>query len=258
MITYYISGATGHLGRNIILQLLLKNDCRVVAFVLPNDKHRFFGDIGEEKITFVEGNLLEKEDVDKFLKTKIGDINYVIHFAGLITIYKKFEEKVYNVNVNGTKNMVDCSIKHKVDKFIYISSVDAIPKPKKPLEVVEPISFDENKVTGCYGYTKAIASQYVLDANKKGLKALTIHPSALLGPNDLFGGPINLALTMFAKGKLNAIVTGGYDLVDVRDVASGIIKAIDKGTPGEAYILCGTQISIKGLINLSSEVTSLP
>ena len=252
METYYISGGTGHLGRNIVLELLKKENINIVILVLKNDHNRNFID-PSKKITFVEGDVLDTESLDTFFNTKRSDINYCIHAAGLISIYKKHDEKVFNVNTIGTKNMVDLALKNKIDKFVYVSSVDCITKPKKG-EIVEPRYYDEN-IKGVYAKSKAIASNYCINSD---LNTIIIHPSAILGPDDPFGGPINTALKMYLKGKLKTIVNGGYNLVDVRDVARGIINAIEYGPDNDNYILAGTNIEIKELIDLSSKITHLP
>lgn len=255
MNTYFITGGTGHLGRSIILEILSRTkEDKIVCMTLPSDNYVPFIDPNNQ-ISYVKGNILNKEDVDKFLSTSRGDKNYLIHCAGLILIYKKKDPKVYEVNINGTKNMMDSALAKKIDKFIYISSVDAIKKPPKGEVVKEPDTFNEEDVEGVYGKSKAIATNLVLSYNEKGLKTFSIHPSALFGPNDYYKGPINSALTKFYNGKLKAIVTGGYDLVDVRDVARGIVNSLDLGKENNSYILSGYQLKIKELIKLSSKVT---
>ena len=251
METYYITGGTGHLGRNIVLELLKKENINIVILALKNDTHRDFQD-PQKKISFVDGDVLDTESIDTFFNTRRSEINYCIHAAGLISIYKKRDEKVFNVNTEGTKNMVDLALKNNIDKFVYVSSVDCITKPKRG-EIVEPSHHDEN-IKGVYAKSKAIASNYCMNSS---LNTIIVHPSAILGPNDPFGGPINTALKMFLNGKLKTIVNGGYNLVDVRDVARGIINAIEYSVNNENYILSGTNIEIKDLIDLSSKITGL-
>lgn len=264
MITYYVTGASGHLGHNVIFsiksyhQLHQIEDYKIVIFSLPNDKYLDFGEQLNERIEIVYGNILNKDDCLKFLSVSKGDKNFLIHLAGLISIYKKKDDKVYNVNINGTKNLLDASLTNKIDKFIYISSVDAIKKPSKKEIVKEPDSFNEKDVKGVYGKSKAIATNLVLSYNALGLKTLSIHPSALVGPNDYFKGPINRALSQFYNNKLKIIVTGAYDIVDARDVANGIINSIYLGKENNSYILNGYHIKIKDLINLSSKLANKP
>lgn len=253
MYTFYITGATGHLGRNVVLKLLNRDDVDyIVCLVLENDNYIPFID-PNNKIKYVKGDVLNKDSLDYFLSNYKSEKNIVIHSAGLISIYKKKDEKVMNVNVNGTKNILDSSLKNKIDRFIYISSVDAIKKDKKG-EVVEPKDFNPSYVEGIYGKSKAIATNLVLSYNNLGLETISIHPSALFGPNDYYKGPINTALTKFYNDKLKVIVTGGYDIVDARDIAEGIISASIKGKGNNSYILSGYKLKIKELINISAKV----
>lgn len=253
---YYVTGATGHLGRNLLL-LLLTKEASIVALKLPSDTHTDFGEKGKKEITWVDGDLTSEDDLRRFFAASSDPDAYLFHIAGLITIYKKVSPKLLEVNVEGTRKVIDSALARHVRKMVYVSSVDSIAKGKKGI-VTEPASFDESLLDGAYGKSKAMANNLVLEANKKGLEALIVMPSALLGPNDPFGGPMNEALRMFGKGKLRAIVTGGYDLVDVRDVANGLLLALEKGKPGSSYILSGHPIKIKDLIKLSSKITGLP
>lgn len=261
MITYYITGGTGHLGRSIINELLkneFDEEFNIVCLILPHEKHLLFDD-KNHRIKFIEGNILNKDEVNKFLLTNKGDINYLIHSAGLISIYKKKDDLVYDVNVNGTKNLLDSALNNNINKFIYISSVDAIKKEKnKNKQIKEPISFNENEVTGIYAKSKACATSLVLSYNQLGLETISIHPSALFGPNDYFKGPINTALINFLNDKLNVIVSGGYDIVDVRDVAKGVVSAIKNAQANNSYILSGYPLKIKELIALVSKIANRP
>ena len=90
---------------------------------------------------------------------------------------------------------------------------------------------------GPYAKTKAEATQAVLEAVKQGLNAVVVHPSGIIGPYDNGNNHIVKLAKDYISGKLLAGVIGGYDFVDVRDVAKGCIAAVDKGEVGECYIL---------------------
>ena len=106
---------------------------------------------------------------------------------------------------------------------------------------------------GVYSKSKAAANNIVLAAKDK-MRCIIVMPSAIMGPNDPFSAPINNAIRKFINGKLPAIVKGGYDIVDVRDVAQGIISCIDKGDSGSSYFLSGTAISVKDLIAMAASI----
>lgn len=254
-IIYYITGATGHLGRTIA-NLLLALRKTIVAFVLPRDKKRNFDNQEQGEVHFVEGDIRKFEDVEKFLAFKSENTNQiVIHCAGIITVEKSFNQLAYDVNVTGTKNITDVAKKRKVEKFIYVSSVHALKELPKKVLIREQNHFDPNEVNGFYAKTKAEASQYVLDAAKEGLNAIIVHPSGIIGPNDEMNGHFTSVLKNYLDGSLSSIVKGGYNIVDVRDVADGIIKATERGVEGKCYLLSGQYHSVYEIIEIASRVS---
>lgn len=252
MKTYFITGITGFLGRNIISYLLTKEpDARIVGFVLPNDNHR---DI-PGNIAYIEGNILNEKDVNKFLSYKTDEEKILIHTAGRISVYKSNDPLTMKINVDGTKIITDLAKKFGFKKMIYVSSVDAISRRKGNEPIYEQERYDEDKVAGVYSKSKAISNNYVLDQANKDFEVIVVCPSAIMGPNDPFGAPINIAIKKAITNKLPAITKGGYDIVDVRDVAKGIVDLIEKGQNKESYILSGEYISVKDLMGLSSELS---
>ena len=259
MKTYYITGISGFLGRNITIELLKEKDISIVGFVLPNEKNMEFYK-QHENITLIEGNILDKEDVERFLSATSKGDKYLIHAAGKISVYKRNDKPTMTINVDGTRNVIDSVIDKDFKKVIFVSSVDSIPRRKGNDEVCEPDIYDTDKVVGVYSKSKVIANNIVLDAYKNhGLDVSIVLPSAMMGPNDPFNNPINLAIKKFLNDKLPAITKGGYDIADVRDVARGILSVANKGKAGESYLLSGHNISVKELIALAGkEVNKKP
>lgn len=252
---YYVTGATGHLGRTIV-NMLLALKRTIVAFVLPKDTKRDFGQHDKEQLYFVEGNITKYEDVESFLNFKSEETaQIVIHCAGIITVEKNFNQQIYDVNVGGTKNMVDAALKRSVEKFIYVSSVHALKELPKKQIMVEQQTFDPEQVNGFYAKTKAESSQYVLDACKEGLNGIVVHPSGIIGPDDEMNGHFTSVLRNFLDGSLTSVVKGGYNVVDVRDVANGIIQAIEKGHNGQCYLLSGEYHSVYEIIEIASIIS---
>lgn len=257
MKTYFVTGITGFVGRNLTMELLKKKDIHIIGLVLPEDKSTTFYE-QYENITLVRGDLRNRSDVERFLSTPYEGEKIVLHNAGYISVYLKNDKYCMDTNANGTKNMVDiCLEKGDVTKFVYTSSVDAIKKGYDTADVFEPESFTPDLLKGVYSKSKAIASNYVLEGCKKGLNACMVMPSAILGPNDPFEAPINASMKKFLKKKLPAIVKGGYDMVDVRDVANAILSAEEKGKKGEYYLVTGTHISIKDFIGEIAKIENM-
>jgi len=253
MKTYYLTGASGFLGTNILLDLLKEKDIKIVCFVHNQDLHI---NTNYPNLTLIKGDVLNKDDINKFLLTNRSEENILIHSASKICISKKGDKIIEQINVDGTKNLLISSLKYKIYKFIYISSVDAIYKEKRNEKVKEPLILP-NKMKAIYPKTKAIATSLVREYRTK-LNTNIVYPSALLGPNDYLINPINKAISLYLDNKLNTIVTGGYDLVDVRDISSFIIKLSKMKENNEEYILNGYRLQIKELIDLASKIIDKP
>lgn len=246
---YLITGATGFLGSTVV-QLLLAHGCRVLALVkdrdpliytLPNHVAVFYGD------------LTDKESLRDFFAAG-GDDFCVLHCAGLISIASKPDEALYAVNVQGTQNIVDLCREFGAGRLIYVSSVHAIPEKPAPETITEPDRFAPDEILGDYGKSKAMATALVLEAAQSGLNASVVLPSGILGPGDLARGNMTRMLLAFCRGRLPLGVKGGYDFVDVRDVAAGVLACAERGKAGECYILSGHYASIQDLLALTASL----
>lgn len=171
-------------------------------------------------------------------------------------IASKFIQDVYDVNVNGTKNIVDLCEQNKIHKLVYVSSVHAIPEEPKGECILEVEDFNPEDVVGQYAKTKSEATAYVLAAGGRGLNVNVVHPSGISGPYDSGRGHLTTLVIDYYKGRLVAGMEGGYDFVDVRDVANGIIACCHMGSPRECYILSNRYFTIKEILDILHEVTS--
>ncbi|MDD4989594.1 MAG: NAD-dependent epimerase/dehydratase family protein, partial [Candidatus Pacebacteria bacterium] len=153
------------------------------------------------------------------------------------------------VNVQGTKNVVDACLKNGIKRLVYTSSVHAMPELAKGETMTEIESFDPNKVKGLYGKSKAIATEYVMSKKGSALEAVIVHPSGVIGPYDYQLSNVSQMFIDFLMGRLTAYLKGGYNFVDVRDVARGIRLAGEKGKSYETYILSGSEITVKELLD---------
>lgn len=130
-----------------------------------------------------------------------------------------------------------------------MSSVHAIPEMAYRETIYEAGFFSAASVVGGYAKTKAEATQSVLDASRKGLQAVIVHPSGIIGPYDKGNNHLVQLVIEYMNGKLPVCVKGGYDFVDVRDVAAGCLLAAEKGKQGQCYILSGHYLSIQDMLS---------
>ena len=248
---YIVMGASGFLGNNIIRMLEHDDNAEVRAFVLNGES---ISSLNNLKCSIYYGDVTKADTLNSVFEGS-GDAEiFVIHCAAVVYIKSKYNSRVYDVNVNGTKNIVDKVLEYNA-KLIYVSSVHAIPEKSDGNLISEVSIFNPDNVVGLYAKTKAEAARYVMDSVKdKGLNACIVHPSGILGPYDFSNSHLTALVREIVRGKLPMCVKGGYDFVDVRDVAKGIIMACDKGKKGECYIMSGEFVSIKKLADLVCDV----
>lgn len=248
--TYLVTGATGYLG-NTVVRKLASQGVHIRALVMPGDRLAKLLPEGVETFT---GRVDDTTSMEDFF-AGAGEGCCVIHCAGIISIASVKDDRLDRVNTGGTKNITDMCINHGVSKLVYVSSVHAIPEGKKGSEISEVSRFSPQKVRGDYAKSKAAATAIVLEAAAAGLNASVVHPSGIIGPNDSGQGSITGMILSYCTGKLPVGVDGGYDFVDVRDVADGILACCDRGKPGECYILSNRFVSIKELLETLKKLT---
>lgn len=249
---YLVTGAAGFLGGTICRQLVDRGE-QVRAFVLPNDSAIKYV---PREAEIVEGDLCDMESLENFFTVADGLETIVLHIASIVTVNPDYSQKVMDVNVGGTQNIVDMCKKHMCSKLVYCSSTGAIPELPKGEKIAETTDFytlDPEKVVGCYSQSKAKATQIVLDAAADGLNACVVHPSGILGPEDFAVGETTSTLIQIINGEMPAGIAGSFNLCDVRDLAAGTIAAADRGRQGECYILGNDEVSFKNFAKLVAE-----
>jgi len=247
--TYLVTGAAGHLGSYIVKELLQQGK-RVHAFLLPGEKCPQYITKNKHLLSEHFGNICDFYSIVNVLNDcKSKDLT-IIHSAGIISILNKKDRHLYDVNVKGTENIIKICEMYSVKRLVYISSVHAIPSLPQGQIINEVQSFDPDAVFGYYDKTKAIATQLVLNAVSNGLNAVIVHPSGIIGPHGLPTGNMSQLISLYVMGKLPAAIEGGYDFVDVRDVAAGVIAAAAKGKCGECYILSNRFVGMKEFFDI--------
>ena len=240
---YLVTGANGHLGSTILRRLCRLQNSELRGLVLQGERYEPL-----PGVSYYEGDVRDPGSLRPMFEGLRGRQVFVLHTAGIIDISDQVSSLAYQVNVNGTKNILALCREYKVKRLLYVSSVHAIPEGDKACVLHEVSRFSPDEVVGGYAKTKAEATQAVLDAAQAGLDAVVVHPSGILGPYDCSGNHLVQLVNDYLHGRLPACVRGGYDLVDVRDVAAGCLLALEKGRKGECYILSNRHYEIKDVL----------
>jgi len=244
--TVAVTGASGHIGANLVRELLGRGQ-RVRALV--HEDTRALEGLPVEQAA---GDLLDPDS----LKAAFDGVDLVYHLAVRISIVGDEGGKVTRVNVEGTRNVVDACRAAGVRRLVHFSSIHALRQ--KPL--AEPIDESRPRVgeeAYAYDLSKARAETVALAGNRNGLEVVVVNPTAAIGPNDFKPSAMGQIFLDLHRRRLHGLVNGGFNWADVRDVATGAIRAAEVGRPGRCYLLGGQWMSIRGLARLAAEATGV-
>ena len=233
--SYIVIGATGHIGNNITRKLVEANlDTKVLV-------RRIDKSIANLPITYCVGDIFNEQ----FLLENIAKDDIIIHAAGMIDVKDKYYNETLKVNYELTKLVSDICIKQQVKKFIYFSSVDCIYKEDENSKITEPAEIYPEKFNSNYAYSKALGTKYVLDKIKENpnLDFSIVYPSSVLGIHDYKPSLIGKVILDSINNKTQFGINGGYDFVDVEDVATATINLACSDKHG-SYLLTGKKATI--------------
>jgi len=240
-----VTGASGHIGSCLVRELVRQgNQVKVLV-------HRSRNTLDELQVELVEGDLLSADTLERLCI----NAEVVFHLAARIAIDRKSNNQVYHTNIEGTQKLVDVCLKQHIPRFIHFSSIHALDvhPPDQPMDENRQLI---SKTNMAYELSKAESERIVLKASEKGLHAVILNPTAVIGPYDYHKSYLGQALIRIYKNSLPVLVPGGYNWVDVRDVVQAAIASVSKGRKGERYILSGHWSSLKKLSEMISRISS--
>jgi len=223
-----ITGANGHVGVNLC-KALLEQGHEVRALAHKNTKG-----LDTLNVNIVKGDLADRASLIPFLK----GAEIVFHLAAKISITGDTHGSVRYINTEGTRSMIELSKELGVRRFIHFSSIHAFRQDPhdQVLDESRPLVGDE---AFAYDRSKADGERIVMQAAKEGFDAFVLSPTAIVGPMDYEPSLIGKAFLQLYFHQIPALVPGGYNWVDVRDIVQAAIQSIEKGRRGEKYLLSG-------------------
>ena len=239
-----VTGATGLVGNNVVRQLLAKGGAVRVLKRESSDSRPLDGLDVQEAI----GDICQADSVQQACQ----GVDAVIHAAGHVQIGSSNLELHRSINVDGTRNVATAA-RAVGARMIHVSSTDAagIGNLNEPADEETPLGNDQ----GCtYTITKREAERVIQDEISQGLDAVIVNPSFMLGPWDWKPSSGRMLLEV-ARGKALLAPRGYFSVCDVRDVAAGILSAIDRGRSGRRYLLAGKTLSYFEAFRLFARVT---
>jgi dihydroflavonol-4-reductase len=241
-----VTGGTGFIGANLVAGLVERG---VAARVLmrPTSSQEALHDLTYETVV---GDVLDEPEE---LARSMEGCDWVFHAAAVADYWRRGKDLLYRVNVEGTRRMLAAARLARVGRFVFTSSLAAMGLADDGELLNEAHVFNLSPAQFPYGHSKHLAEQAVRDAVERGLEAVIVNPSVVLGPRDvnLISGSLVLEA---ARGRLRFSPPGGTNFVAVDDVVAGHVAAAEVGRVGQRYILAGCNRSHAEMMGLICDV----
>lgn len=247
--TTFVTGGSGHLGANVVRQLLGAGH-RVRVLCRPRSNNAALDGLDVER---VEGDLSQPSRLLEWL----DGCEHVVHLAALVSVRELDAQTMVSANIDATRHLMAAALRAGVRRVVHCSSLGTVgrdehgtcdgsrfPTPLRPAML--------------YDRTKLWAELEVFRAAARGLDACILNPSGLIGPHDFKPSIIGQTILDFAHGRLPAYVRGSHDFVPVVDVARAHVRALEHGRRGERYVLNGEVLELRQILAWLSELTGRP
>ncbi|MEN6466808.1 MAG: hopanoid-associated sugar epimerase [Syntrophaceae bacterium] len=242
-----VTGATGFIGSAVSRKLVSAgHDVRALVRAGSNRKN-----LTGLPVEIVEGDLRDSRSLEKAVRGCVA----VFHVAADYRLWAPRPGDFYETNVTGTRNLVTAAAGERVERIVYTSSVAVLGlnTDGSPADEETPVSLSD--MIGHYKRSKFLAEAEVRRlAQEPGMPVVIVNPSTPVGPGDIKPTPTGRIIVDAASGRMPAYVDTGLNFVHVDDVAEGHLLAMERGRPGERYILGGANMSLKEAL---AEIASL-
>ena len=248
----FVTGATGFVGSHVARELA-NHGADLRLLVRASSPTRNIDGLHAERVV---GDLREPDS----LRTAIAGCDVVFHVAADYRLWTRDAadmQSMYRSNVEGTRALIDAARQAGVRRIVYCSSVATMgfTGNGRPADENSPVRLED--MIGHYKRSKFIAEQVAIEAGRSGGDVVVVNPTTPVGEGDVKPTPTGRIILDFLKRKFPAYVDTGLNLVDVREVARGHIAALEKGTPGERYILGGENLTLKQILDKLAAITGL-
>jgi len=247
----FVTGATGFLGSHVACVLAAQGaDLRLL--VRPTSDLRNIANLHADP---VQGDLRDPASIEKAL----AGCEVVFHVAADYRLWVRDPDQMYRSNVEGTRSLLEAARRQNVRRVVYTSSVATMGFTSNGnghlTDEDSPVSLAD--MIGHYKRSKFMAEQVAFDAAKSGIDVVIVNPTTPIGERDVKPTPTGRIVLDFLKRKFPAYVETGLNLVDATECARGHVQALEKGKPGERYILGGENLTLKQILDRLAAITGL-
>lgn len=248
--TILVTGATGFVG-SAVARAALGRGLALRVLARPGGDRRNLEGLD---CAIAEGDLTDPDS----LARAVRGCRFVAHVAADYRIWVPDPAAMERANVAGTVALLRAARAAGVERSVYCSSVAALGLTGTQAPADEATPVDPAGIAGVYKRSKYAAEQAVLALAREGQEVVVVNPAAPVGPRDVKPTPTGRMIADAASGRMPAYVDTGLCVVHVDDVAEGHMLALERGEPGERYILGGENLGMQALLELVARVSGRP
>lgn len=245
-----VTGGTGFLGGHLLGALACRDEhVRVVCRTIPDNAA-----LQPRMLSYVRGDVTDRGS----MLSAMEGIRQVYHVAGRVDFNPRSDKELIATNVEGARNVFEAASAAGVERVVHVSSVSTIGATSDPARPLDEDDFGKGLgVELPYPQSKLRGERVALEFALRGLPVIIVNPTFFLGPNDKNHSSSRTVLAFIRRQVWTGLRTGGFGLTDVRDVARGIILAMERGQPGRRYILGGNNLLLREYHRLLAQLTGL-
>jgi dihydroflavonol-4-reductase len=245
-----VTGGAGFIGSHLV-RLLVEQGESVRVFDRPSAR---IAHLPLDRIEFLAGDIREEDAV----RSTVRGCHEVYHLAANPHLWAQRRGQFHQVNFRGTVNVLDAALGAGVRRVLHTSTESILTRARQIGPIAEEQHVTLADAIGPYCRSKLRAENYALSLARRGAPVVVVNPTIPVGPGDYGQTPPTRMILDFCRGIRREYLDAELNLIDVRDVAKGMVRAMERGRPGRRYLLGHENLSIRTVFSLLAKLTGLP
>jgi dihydroflavonol-4-reductase len=243
-----VTGGAGFIGSHLVEQLVARGE-RVLVVERPGAPVSHLPD----SVEVVRADIRDREAT----RQAVSGSRFVYHLAANPNLWARDRRDFDAVNHQGTINVVDSALDGGVERLVHVSTESILTRARSSGPIDENVEITLKDAVGPYCRSKLRAENVAMARAKAGASVIIVNPTMPVGPGDRGVSPPTRLIRDFCNGGLPARMDCTLNLIDVRDVAEGLIRAMERGEPGRRYLLGGENLTLVALLGHLSDLTGV-
>jgi dihydroflavonol-4-reductase len=248
--TTLVTGGAGFIGSHLVRQLISQGH-RVRVFDRPNAPRNH---LPLDHLELVTGDIRDRSAVER----AVLDCSHVYHLAANPQLWTQQRGLFHKVNFLGTVNVLEAALNTGAQRILHTSTESILTRVRQTTPITEDQHVPFREVLGPYCRSKWRAERHAFQLARAGAPIVIVNPTLPIGPGDLGRSPPTQMMLDFCRGQRNEYLDAHLNLIDVRDVALGMIRALEHGRFGVRYLLGHQNLSIREVFGVLAKLTGLP